>query len=656
MSAENQASAADTGAVSSGAKVSWGDVFVRQYARGIGSGACPEGDPQASEWPLGISDVVVATDSEGAVVECARVFAPLEAGAGASPPHVFSGDGRVPLLRPASPSGPGDAVGVGAGPSSSEPVATSLAEGAPPPRVVRARQLLPCEVRAGSVDDYDEQIASFRAGRDATALKAAQQVLATGAAARGRKRRSRAAVTAAAAAAAAAATVDLSWQGMTPAERRRRFLSASALLAAPAAELGRDAAATAAELAELQAHRRKNNVGCRCALLVQEELVGLDVRDLRNECTLRGLQPRGSKREVMARLVQHSRANLGCMQSAFEQMKAQQIKGALQDQQQQHQQQHQELQKNDVYKGGPDEHYETEASAASVQALGGPSSASVPAAASGTSVSSRKRKRPSSEGEGRSGESDSDGGGDGGASSGGSSSDAADLDADSLVLTLGDVPYDPTLHTQRALEAAASLSEALASEATESAEAPPSSSSSSSFTLSLCSDHSSAPRASASGAAVAGSKAPSLDGKCPCATAGVGCHFSTCACDSDFCANRHAGDPTSASYDSSGIREHSVMVRVMVRETGNLFATPADRVEWRATLVARRPSAGSGEATAAPVSHSEGASFESEVAARLLAAAAGAPAEDDGVGSDDGEAEDSLNKGSSPAIKRRRRL
>jgi hypothetical protein len=99
------------------------------------------------------------------------------------------------------------------------------------------------------------------------------------------------------------------------------------------------------------------------------------------------------------------------------------------------------------------------------------------------------------------------------------------------------------------------------------------------------------------------------------------------------------------------------MVRVMVRETGNLFATPADRVEWRATLVARRPSAGSSEATAAPFSQSEGASFESEVAARLLAAAAGAPAEDDGVGSDDGEAEDSLNNGiSSPAVKRRRRL
>ena len=63
---------------------------------------------------------------------------------------------------------------------------------------------------------------------------------------------------------------------------------------------------------------------------------------------------------------------------------------------------------------------------------------------------------------------------------------------------------------------------------------------------------------------------------CPCEAAGLGCHFNTCACDSDCCSNLPFGDPSAAAYDDGGIFVSRDIIMRMTKESNKLFFTPED--------------------------------------------------------------------------------
>jgi hypothetical protein len=63
---------------------------------------------------------------------------------------------------------------------------------------------------------------------------------------------------------------------------------------------------------------------------------------------------------------------------------------------------------------------------------------------------------------------------------------------------------------------------------------------------------------------------------CPCEAAGLGCHFNTCACDSDCCSNLPFGDPSAAAYDDGGIFVSRDIIMRMTKESDNLFFSPED--------------------------------------------------------------------------------
>lgn len=66
---------------------------------------------------------------------------------------------------------------------------------------------------------------------------------------------------------------------------------------------------------------------------------------------------------------------------------------------------------------------------------------------------------------------------------------------------------------------------------------------------------------------------------CPCEAEGVGCHYNTCACDSEACDNRHLWDPTSAVYADRLFELHRAAVHFL-------------NASWQVNNAARDASAG----------------------------------------------------------------
>lgn len=71
------------------------------------------------------------------------------------------------------------------------------------------------------------------------------------------------------------------------------------------------------EAAEILQSRNESNSGCRCGLIVREEIAGVDIDVLRGECQIRGLATTGGRKALIDRLVSDSLKKIGCTHRDF---------------------------------------------------------------------------------------------------------------------------------------------------------------------------------------------------------------------------------------------------------------------------------------------------------------------------------------------------
>lgn len=516
---------------------------------------------------------------------------------------------------------------------SSAPSLTLPMPANPPPRT-----LLPGEVYAGTVDSYDSAFQSFKASREAARL--------------GSLKRRRPGQGGPAAAAQAP-----SWFSLNAKQRQARMMSE--VLADPPAEISAINAATTLELKNIVENRRKSNVGCRCSLLEQEELMPLPVKDLKSECALRGIPSDGTKKVLVQRLVEHSKAHLGCTRNkilpqlvfidnirsgrsvaeakaAAKKCEAD-ITSAASNESKIAAVSFGASSAVSGDGGGGSSIFQRAEGSDGGAAAGVPTVANAAGPAAAAAEPACKRARGADDADVASSSAAVGSGADRVPADGEvaassstaataetaavSTPDSADASSDSTDSDSSEdsIPGDTKVRLQKAHYSALMLSMRLKQEEDEAAagngDGSGASLSSSARSASPSSSSSSASSSSSSIGPVPGTRIPALD-VCPCAANGLGCHFSTCACDVEFCCNRNMGDPSAAQYDDTGIFLHRSLVRMMQAGCpGAYFYDPALVSEWRskqlehmAREIAASESAGGGSSDGRAVSISFSAS------------------------------------------------
>lgn len=77
------------------------------------------------------------------------------------------------------------------------------------------------------------------------------------------------------------------------------------------------ASALTEEAAEILQSRNASNSGCRCGLIIREEIAAVDIEVLRGECQIRGLPATGGRKALVERLVADSLRKIGCTHREF---------------------------------------------------------------------------------------------------------------------------------------------------------------------------------------------------------------------------------------------------------------------------------------------------------------------------------------------------
>jgi hypothetical protein len=559
-------------------KLKWGNVFFREYARYVGGG-CGVPEDEGSEWPLGISDSIVVYDESGHVKGAVKAFS-----SGTEHVPIFYGDEEEeknahisssplkaestitsfgnnsdipdPLLLSSSSSSTNDndketknkMIDNTTQMNHQTVTGTSGSSGSSGSSFLQSssfsRALLPGEQYGGTVEEYDVKLSLYKQEREEAALKALT-VLTSGK----KKKKKRQSTT------AASANV-IGWKSLSPIERKRLFLENNIPLAIPMNDLVITNEETTSELREIVENRRESNTGCSCALFSRDILANQPVTSLRARCILRGVASEGGKRALIMRLVEHSKLHPGCMRGvSFLKTNAE----------------------TPISSTSASTETPISSTSASTETPISSTSASTETPISSTLAStettlstfssvteveavkaqtnllpsiplpplppSRKRKRSLSNSDG-----------------------VDDLNLESGTLSSQYEQGSTSLSTKEV----AAETQSIKSETNAFVDS----------LATLARAHKSALQLSQTllipDTVLLSSTSDSNKSFCPCEAAGLGCHFNTCACDSDCCSNLPFGDPSAAAYDDGGIFVSRDIIMRMTKESDNLFFSPED--------------------------------------------------------------------------------
>lgn len=100
-------------------------------------------------------------------------------------------------------------------------------------------------------------------------------------------------------------------------QRKEIFQQTLHVLSQEYPNLTASAKALTDEAAGILQSRSESNSGCRCGLIVREEIAGVDIDVLRGECLIRGLPTTGGRKALIDRLVGDSLKKIGCTHRDF---------------------------------------------------------------------------------------------------------------------------------------------------------------------------------------------------------------------------------------------------------------------------------------------------------------------------------------------------
>ena len=428
----------------------------------------------------------------------------------------------------------------------------------PPPR-----PLLSGEIYGGTIDEFDQEMTLKKQNRDnANSLPLMQ------------RKRGRQALN------VSSLPPALPWFGLNAKQRATRI--SMGVLANTFASISEENTEISNELRLIINSRKQSNIGCRCSLLASTELQPLPIKALRTECELRNLPSTGTKNILIARLIEHSHKNLGCIKKATLPtvilLKYLESYGPNPTKAQRNAAKRKTKEEIEYLKS---HNYTKE-----IQELSKAPSTTI------TSDQSMNTTQDSSQNNDNSNDND----------------DTDSIDTESFLndsensdSNENNIVGDTEIRLQKAYKTAVKLSEILEEENkhhyqqqhqhTELTMTDTTTSSTTNLiNNTVVPDEGTLTIATASHiqntpvlhhGPAPGTLVPALD-ICPCAASGEGCHFNRCLCDPSLCDNRCSGDPGASTYDDIGIYLHRDLIHTLQSTTNEYFFTVEMIREFRA--------------------------------------------------------------------------